>query len=250
MGFFSRVGAFIERYFYNTKWRCLSCGKEIFDETSYFCDDCKEKLPLVDGAICAHCGRETAIPTEYCDTCRGKLTAIDKGRSAFCYEDPVRKLVRRAKYDGDKYILAAFAEYLSSVYFKNYLTADVIVYVPMIKKTERKRGYNHGKILAETTAKTVGVPVAHCLVKTKETKSQARLGGDERKKNLIGAFKVTNRRAVKGKTVMIIDDVTTTGATGEAVAETLKKAGARSVILLTVAAVSFLKNKKTVKNKE
>lgn len=247
MNLFSRIGAFLEKFLYNPKWRCISCGKEIFDDNSYFCEACKEKLPTREGAICAHCGRETVAPVEYCDTCKGRLTAIDKGRSAFEYDKPISGLIKRAKYGGEKYILTALAEYLSLVYFKNYFAADVIVYVPMTKKAERKRGYNHGKVLAEKTSEIVGVPVLDCLEKTRETKRQAKLNAESRKKNLIGAFKVTDKRAAENKTVLIIDDVTTTGATGEAVAEALKKAGASSVLLLTVAAVSFLKNKRTVK---
>lgn len=247
MNIFRRLSVFAEKYFFNPKWRCISCGKEIFDESSYFCEECKNKLPIREGAICSHCGRAVPAFTEYCDTCKNRLTAIDKGRSAFEYDKPIKGLIKRAKYDGEKYILTALSEYLASVYFKNYFAADVSVYVPMTERAEKKRGYNHGKILAEQTARITGVPVAHCLVKTKETQRQAKLNGEKRRKNLIGAFKVADKRAVEDKTVLIIDDVTTTGATGEAVAEALKKAGARSVLLLTVAAVSFSDSKQIVK---
>ena len=246
MSFLSRIGAFFRKYFFNPKWRCLSCGKEIFDG-EYFCGECAAKLPIREGAICAHCGRASLIPTEYCDTCKGKLTAIDKGRSAFEYDKPISGLIKRAKYEGEKYILTAFAEYLALMCFKNYLAADFIAYVPMTEKAEKKRGYNHGRILAEKTAEIMNIPVKECIIKTRETKRQAKLNGEQRRKNLIGAFKVTDKSAVKDKTALIIDDVTTTGATAEAIAEALKKAGARSVLLATVAGVSFIKDKKTVK---
>lgn len=246
MSVFARIGAFFRKYFFNPKWRCLVCGKEIF-EGDYFCEDCAKKLPVREGAICAHCGRASVIPTEYCDTCKGKLTAIDKGRSTFEYDKPISGLIKRAKYEGERYILTAFAEYLALVCFKNYFAADFIVYVPMTKRAERKRGYNHGRILAEKTAEIVNIPVIDCLEKTRETKRQAKLDGEQRRKNLIGAFKVTDKSAVKDKTVLIIDDVTTTGATAEAIAEVLKKAGACSVLLATVAGVSFVKDNKTVK---
>ena len=67
MRFFERIKKFFRKHFFNPKWRCLSCGKEIFDGGN-FCPDCKEKLPLNDKSICEHCGRELLVPQDYCST--------------------------------------------------------------------------------------------------------------------------------------------------------------------------------------
>ena len=129
-------------------------------------------------------------------------------------------------------------------------------YLDRVTDTEKNDGrderlsdeQNKNKLTdAEKTAEIMNIPVKECLIKTRETKRQAKLNGEQRRKNLIGAFKVIDKSAVKDKTALIIDDVTTTGATAEAIAEALKKAGARSVLLATVAGVSFIKDKKTVK---
>jgi competence protein ComFC len=107
----------------------------------------------------------------------------------------------------------------------------------MTAKTERKREYNHAKLLAEKLSVIINVPVANVIVKLKETERQARLGKKDRLKNLIGVFKITNKKLIKDKTILIVDDVTTTGATAEVISAKLKKAGAKRVMLLTVASV-------------
>lgn len=239
MNALSRFLRFIKKYFVNPEWRCLACGAEIFEEGAHFCKKCKEELPFIEGAYCNHCGRKTKVPEEYCNTCKNVLVNIDKGRSVFRYDKPVNGLIKRAKYKGEKYILSAFAEYLASAYFKHYMAADFICYVPMTAKTEKRRGYNHGKVLAEMVSELTKVPVLHCIEKKRETERQVKLTREERRKNLDGAFRITDKKAVKGKTALIIDDVATTGATSETLAELLKKSGAAAVLLLTVASVSF-----------
>lgn len=226
----------IKKAFFYPKWRCVSCGKEVFDG-EYFCADCKEKLPFIEGAFCEHCGRKTIADENYCSTCKGNLTETDRARSVFNYEKPISTLIKKAKYKNERYILDVFSEYLAGAYFKNYFSSDIIVYVPMTKKAEKKRGYNQSKILAVNVAESVGVPIFDVLEKTKDTKRQAKLTAKDRRQNLIDAFKVKDKKAVADKKVLIIDDVTTTGSTAEAIAIKLKKAGAKSVELLTVASV-------------
>ena len=134
MKLFKAVGKLLEKIFYQPRWRCVSCGKEIFDG-EYFCDKCKKSLPFIQGAICEHCGRQTVANENYCSTCKNRLTATDKARSVFNYEKPVNTLIRKAKYDNARYLLGIFAEYLSAAYFKNGFNADALVFVPMTKKT-------------------------------------------------------------------------------------------------------------------
>lgn len=239
MKVFRRFFGFLKRYFFNPEWRCLACGAEIFEDNAFFCDKCNNELPFIQGAYCNHCGRKTKVPEEYCNTCKNVLVAIDKGRSVFTYDKPINALIKRAKYNGEKYILQALADYLAIAYFKHYMAADFICYVPMTVKTEKSRGYNHGKVLAENLSERINVPVFHCIEKKKETERQAKLTREERKRNLDNAFRITDKKLVKGKTALIVDDVSTTGATAENLAELLKKSGAAAVLLLTVASVSF-----------
>lgn len=237
MGFYSKIIGFIKKYFFETNWRCAVCGKEIFDG-EYFCHECESQLPFNDKAICNHCGRKVVAPEQYCSTCKDRLLSVDKGRSVFVYDKPISGLIKSAKYDGKRCILEAFADYLASAYFKNYFNADYITFVPMTEKAEKTRGYNQSKVLSKMLSEKVNVEFIDCLIKAKETERQATLDRNQRMKNLQGVFKVVNRKKIKEKSVLIVDDVATTGATSENIAKVLKKAGAKNVFLLTVASVS------------
>jgi ComF family protein len=120
------------------------------------------------------------------------------------------------------------------------MCCEAVVFTPMTKERESERGYNQAEILADEFCKIVGLPILkEALVKTKETARQATIStAKQRRENLNGSFKVVNKSAVKGKNILLIDDVMTTGATVEILCELLKKAGAQSVTVLTVASVS------------
>ena len=223
--------------FYNPRWRCNVCGKEIFDG-EFFCKDCEKNLPYNDKTICNHCGRKITNPAEYCSTCRENMLSVDKARSVFDYAPPISGLIKKAKYDNGRYILDYFAEKLSYIYLKNFFRSEVVCCVPMSEKRLKERGYNQSELLARKVAEKINVQFKDCLVKTKETERQATLSRAERLKNLTNSFRVKSKKAVQGKNVLLIDDVTTTGATAEAVAAKLKKAGALRVHLITVASVS------------
>lgn len=224
-----------EKAFFNSKWKCLLCGEEIFDESKSFCEKCEQGLPFNDGAICAHCGRKVIVSETYCSTCKGVLTSLDMCRSCFNYEKPISKLIQDLKYHNKRYLADYFSERLSLLYFKNYFNADAFVFVPMTKKALRKRGYNQSEILARKVSEKTNVPVLDCIVKTKDTKRQATLTRVERLKNLDNAFKIIDKKAVKDKSLVLVDDVSTTGATAQTIAHRLKRAGALKVYLITVA---------------
>lgn len=227
-------GKLLKKYFYNPNWRCLSCGKEIF-ENEKFCSACKSTLPYNDGAICEHCGRPVIAFETYCSTCKNVLVDLDKCRSPFVYAPPISALIKKAKYDRGIYIIDYFAEQLSLSYLQNYFNADYLTFVPMTEKAQKKRGYNQSKLLAEKLSELINVPVLDCIKKVKETERQATLGRADRLKNLDGAFRVFDKKSINAKSILIIDDVSTTGATAEVIAKRLKDAGARIVNLLTVA---------------
>ncbi len=234
-GILKKLFIIIKNALFTPNWKCLLCEREIFDKDKYFCEDCEKQLPFNDGPICAHCGRKVIAPERYCTTCKGYLVSLDLSRSCFSYEKPIDKLIKNAKYAGKQYLLDYFAQRLALLYLKNYFNADGFIYIPMTKRAERKRGYNQSKILAQKLSESTNVPLLHCVDKVKETKRQATLSRAERLKNLEGAFKVVDKGAVKDKTLVIVDDVTTTGSTAEIIAKILKKAGAEKVYLVTVA---------------
>ncbi len=231
-----KLKAFFKKYLLSSRWRCLSCGKEIFNDAR-FCDECYKELPFNNNAICDHCGREVLAFTNYCSTCKERLLSIDKGRSVFTYKKPISDLIKKLKYGNQRYISEYFIEVLTFTYLKNCFNADFITYVPMTEKAKRKRGYNQSEILAKGVSEKTNVKLFEGVLKIKETKRQATLNRKERLKNLEGAYKIIDKKLLKEKTVVIIDDVTTTGATAEVFANSLKKAGAKTVYLVTVASL-------------
>ncbi len=231
-----KLAKFFAKYFFNAKWRCVYCGKEIFSD-EYFCEECKKTLPLQSGQICQHCGRKLKVTQNYCTTCKGKLVSIDKARSVYSYDMPISALIKRFKYNNCRYLARAFAPDMANVYYKNYFCADAVVFVPMTVRALKKRGYNQSLLLAEEFCKITGLELLDNIEKLKETDRQAKLTKEQRLTNLKGAFKIKDKKLVKDKSVVIIDDVTTTGATAEIIASLLKSAKARAVYLISVASV-------------
>ncbi len=234
--FIKKLKDFFRRHFFNPKWRCNVCDKEIFNG-KYFCEDCERKLPLNDEYYCEHCGRKLKAPSSYCTSCKGKMISVDKARSLYDYKEPIDSLVMQLKYYDRRYLADAFGEMLANLYRKSYFNADFLCYIPMSEKAIKERGFNQGELITNALSEEIEVPVKQVLLKVKETERQAKLSREERLKNLKGSFKATSKRDIEGKTIVIVDDVLTTGATSETVAEILKKKGAKAVYLLTVASV-------------
>lgn len=174
---------------------------------------------------------------EYCDTCKNFFVSVDVARSVFDYTDDVRFLIRKFKFDGAKHLATPFAKYMLPIMLKNFPRADAMIFVPMTKKAYKKRGYNQTELLAKELFVQTNLPILDVVVKKRETKNQVKLKRAERLKNLQDAFSVTDKTAIAGKRILIIDDVLTTGATAETIAKLLKEKGAAMVYLITVASV-------------
>ncbi len=240
------VKNFFKSVFTDETWKCELCKRELFNK-EYVCERCKSKLPYIAyGKYCSHCGRRTDSYEQYCSVCKNQLTEIDIGRSVFDYEGKIVPMITGFKFQGRAYLKKFFAEELFKLYSAEGLKADAVTYVPMTDKAVKKRGYNQTLLLAEEFSALSGLEVISVLKKTRDTKHQVGLNRKDRLNNLGGSFGITDKKSAAGKDILLIDDVATTGATGETVARYLKKAGAKRVILLTVASVGY--NKKT-KNK-
>ena len=226
----------IYKKLFSIRWTCNCCGKEIFSD-GYFCESCEKSFPFNNGKVCNHCGRQVYNETEYCLSCKNTYTEVDRARSVFNYAPPVSDLIKKFKFNNKRYLAEIFAKYLKTEYDKNGFNAELIVFPPMTDRAKRKRGFNQTELLARYLSEQTGVPYADNFVKVKETDNQVNLTRELRLKNLIGAYKIVDKKKVKDKTVLILDDVMTTGATTEALAKLLKKAGARKVLALTVASV-------------
>lgn len=243
-----KIKEYFKNIFFPRTLTCSCCGRESFTG-GILCERCLEKAERNDGFICDHCGVKTVAGEAYCPRCKNKLTSFDKARSAFVYGEVTSLLVQKLKYGGEKYLAEEFAKELYRLFVVSVSHADGIVCVPMSGKREKSRGYNQSKLIAEALAKLSSVPFLDVTVKKKETESQVGKNYGERRKNLEGSFGVKNKSEVKGKRLVIADDVTTTGSTAEVLAAALKRAGAEEVFVLTYASVSKANNAESKEEK-
>lgn len=215
---------------------CDICSEESFNGTN-ICDNCLKDLNLNNQNTCPVCGRKTFRP-EICMECKSDAPLFKKAASPFLYTGASSALI--GKYKKSKpYLKEYFADQMAPL-LKDFPPIDGIVYVPMTKKAERRRGYNQSKLLAYALKKRTGIAVFDdVLEKRKDTFDQKSLSQRERAENLKGCFHVHRRKFCQNKSLLLVDDVLTTGATANEICRILYGAGAYKVYLLTIASVPF-----------
>jgi ComF family protein len=222
---------------YILPYRCASCS-ELTDGQNGVCSQCFQKLNFITLPYCNVCGFpfEFAIEEQFfCAKCIALPPKYDLSRSLFKFDQKSKNLVHAFKYSDQTNNAKMFAKLLLARYQKEIQNIDVVVPVPMHKWKRVFRNYNPAQILALELAKFIDKPmIPDVLVKQKWTISQIGLSKSKRSKNLDGSIKLRDRHSVKGKTILLVDDVKTTGATSNLCSQVLKKAGATSVTLVTI----------------
>ncbi len=210
---------------------CVGCGRE----GGYICPACLDSLSPITPPICPQCGRPSPGGA-LCASCEGATAAIDGIRAPFIFGGVLRRAIHEFKYRNLRDAAAPLAAMLADYLVLNPLPADVLVPVPLHRRRLRERGYNQAGLLARQLGRLAGLPVAgDCLVRRGDTPPQARAEGIEaRRQHVAGAFAADGRLA--GRRVLLIDDVTTSGATLNAAAAALKDAGVATVWGLALAA--------------
>jgi competence protein ComFC len=217
---------------------CRGCGVFGF---GYLCSECRSNLVFITDPKCKHC----SIPIDsekrsFCRRCTVSFGYHDGGISIALYQDPLGKLIRELKYDRQTGIADFLAEIAVSRIDKGKtlasLRCDYIHPVPLSRKRFRMRGFNQSALIAAKLAKSFGMEYRDdILVRIRDTETQIGMGLDERAMNIIGAFEVPDIDRVEDKSILLVDDVMTTGATIEECARALKIAGAGKVKFLTIA---------------
>lgn len=234
MNVFARLRERLRRYDRTHNFTCNLCEREVFSNET-LCRDCLLHLPKNDGPVCPLCGR--AVGEEgLCLECKEERPRTEKARSPLLHEGTGARLVVRFKR-GEKFLVYTLCDILEPVLKKEFPEADALTFVPMTKKAEKKRGYNQSRLLAEELSVRTGMPMLDVAVKSKETAPQKTLGRKDRQKNLEGCFHIAHRVPVRGKSIVIVDDTFTTGATTGELADALQRAGAKTVYALTVTSV-------------
>ncbi len=232
---------------YHTMWcaldwifppSCGGCGKPGFR----WCKDCQEKVERITGLVCARCGDPLETQNQpsphaepLCFDCRTQAPMFEALRSYAIFSGTLREALHRLKYQRDIGLGEALCKHLIELYNDLKWDLDMVTPVPLSKKRARERGYNQTALLAKPLAYAIQKPYQPgALHRFRETRSQVGLSAKERRENVNDAFQADEEK-VKGKVVLVIDDVMTTGSTISACAQALRIAGASAVYGLTLA---------------
>jgi ComF family protein len=221
---------------------CIACRVRIGNH-GLLCGSCFASIDFIAPPICARLG----IPLPY-DVPEPALSAAaiasppvyDRARAAARYSDTMRDLIQSFKYRDRHEGLPLFARWLKKAGAELLADADLLVPVPLYPSRLWWRRFNQSAMMAQGLSRLCGLPVdCFTLKRVRRTASQVGLSPEQRRRNVAGAFKIDKPRAagVKAKKIVVIDDVITTGATVEACARVLKRAGAARVDVLALARV-------------
>ena len=215
---------FIELLF-PSNLKCFICNRDIpADENKTYCDHCAANAPFNKNHRCKVCDTEIIGDSEVCDFCQSHHRAFNKAVAPMKYEGDIKNLVLKLKSDNAKYLAPKMAKLMADRILEEGLDVDVIIPVPLSPKSLKKRGYNQSELLANEIGKILNKDVCiSALSKIKDTAHQKELTFLDRQKNLHDAFKVTDKKVVFGKNVLLVDDVITTCATANECSKALNK---------------------------
>ena len=241
---------FITRLAHAGKWaldavlppRCLSCGAVVSGDGA-LCPACWGRLAFIGAPQCGRCGLPFAFeaaPDALCGECLRREPQFGRARAALRYDDACRPLVLAFKHGDGTHAAPAFGRWMAQAAGDLLREADLVVPVPLHRWRLFRRRFNQSALLARAVARSSGKPVdARLLQRRRPTPSQAGLSRTGRLANVRGAFAVADRdrRHLLGRSVLLVDDVLTTGATIGECARVLRRAGAERVDVVTLARV-------------
>lgn len=220
--------------------RCEGCDREA-DAGGYLCWDCFSRMDYIKDPMCSRCGDPVSGSVDHrfeCGWCTRTRPSFDAARSAVRFRGAARQALHRYKYQHATHLSCDFGSMLSAcveAYFGDEIL-DAVTYVPLHSVKARERSYNQSRLLAEALGHQWRLPVARqVLERIRFTRTQTRLTADQRAQNVSGAFRARQPDWIEGRRWLLVDDVMTTGATVNECARVLKKHGAVSVFVVTVA---------------
>ncbi len=208
--------------------RCPYCSK-VLDIKSALCDDCYQKLDI--NSEIRYIDIDSNIKISCC--------------SPFIYSGLIRKSIINFKFYSKLSFVDTFAESIANEVRKNYSNThfDYISCVPMSKKSKRSRGYNQAELLAKSVSKKLNIKYVESVIKFKETKAQHNLNLNDRKTNVNGAYKLKNKNIANNKSILLVDDIITTGFTLKEVCKVLLLGQAKLVKCVTLSNAKIAERK-------
>lgn len=217
---------------------CLLCRSPLGAGYIGICPSCRTGLEIIDGPVCDRCGCPLGQDQVPCPNCSEKVFSFEKMRALAPFNPNVQRLVHMLKYEGRTLAGRVLGNDLGLALGRSgiMLEGSVIVPVPLHASRRRERGYNQSALIGRAVARVLCLPVdAGVLRRVRLTQTQTALDLAGRAANVHGAFLVRRNTRVAGKTVLLVDDVITTGATANACADALMAAGAERVLVAAAA---------------
>ena len=221
--------------------RCAYCGK-VIEYSRMMCRKCESELPRISGVICPKCAREK----DKCN-CKGAENYFNSIAAPFYFEGCVRHGVHIFKFRNGFRNYEAYSLEMADTVRQRFsdIEFDFITEIPMTRKSIKKRGYNQSSYLAKGISESLGIEYKTDVIsKIYETKKQHNIGYILRKGNLTGVFDVKNPSKVKDKTILLCDDISTTGETFNECAKMLWLYGAKEIYCIALAVTKYKKKSK------
>lgn len=217
--------------------RCPVCHEVVEEPGKLVCSICSTRLPYVKEPFCRKCGKPLLTEErEYCQDCVRKPHGFRQGRAPFVYDRVMRQSIARFKYGGRREYAAFYAEEILRRCAREALLwkAEAFLPIPLHPKKRRKRGYNQAELLARELSRRSGIPVdKNLLLRVKNTRAQKELNDRERRENLKNAFAL-QKGSVPYRTVILVDDIYTTGSTMDEAARVLRGNGVQTIYFLCI----------------
>ena len=225
---------------------CAGCQKMDNRPQSAWCGTCWDQMPRVVSPLCSKCGRpfrdSPESPDHLCGECIESTYHFDTARSAVAHEGIIRTRIHQFKFEARTEWVPPLVELLEIAYAGSGMALpELVLPVPLHPKRLKERGFNQSGLLAGELARKIRAPVSFdVIVRKNRTQPQTRLNRKERLKNVRGAFELSGAQDIRGRRILLVDDVFTTGTTLSECARTLKrKGGASEVHAVTVTRALF-----------
>jgi competence protein ComFC len=216
--------------------QCVGCGVRLAPEERFVCAACRSTFEPVPQPSCDLCGGP--LTERGCPDCLGSDFSFHQARAIWVYDGPVRAAIHALKYNGFTRIAEELLDEGEPLWrgLAMFQRVDGLVPVPLHPVRRRQRGFNQAERIAAAISYRTGLPVLEKLViRIRPTRSQTRLPQEQRRVNLAEAFGAPDPSLVRGKSLLIVDDVFTTGATVDSLSKALTSNGAREVLVFTLA---------------
>lgn len=217
---------------------CIFCNALLIFENNPYCEDCGHHIYWIGKGACEKCGKQEVVSgTNLCNDCSNNAHYYDQGIALFTYDREGKKIIQEIKFEGNKKLAKWLGEKLGEkLKTMPWEPIDMILPIPLHSNRLDERGFNQSMEISKgILTDTKHFLYEDVLIRIKDTPHQTDLSKRDRQKNIQGAFRIQQEEVIKDKIILLIDDVYTTGATMNACAETLQKAGAKKIYFAVAA---------------